>query len=167
MKVRYTLSFLLLLFLFQGLSAQDYLLIRKKGSMRRYEYRVGDTFVYKQKGMKEFFKDRITQFVDSTIVMENNIVLIEQIIEVDVQNAFTNRPQLLLAAERTLPTIGYGLLAIDLFNNTVVDGNEFSLDKGTTITSGALVVSGYALKAFRRKRIDLTREKFEAYIVTR
>ncbi|HEY9117977.1 MAG TPA: hypothetical protein VIN11_09150, partial [Roseivirga sp.] len=83
MKTRNTLIFLLLLFSFQGLFAQDYLLIRKKGSMRRYEYRAGDTFVYKQKGMDEFFKDKITDFVDSTIVMENNIILIEQIVEVD------------------------------------------------------------------------------------
>ena len=167
MKTRSTLFFLLLLFLFQGLSAQDYLLIRKKGSTRRYEYRVGDYLVYKQKGMTEFFKDRITEFADSTIVMENNLVLIEQIVEVDIQNAHTNRAQLLMAAEKTLPTIGYGLLAIDLFNNTIIDGNDFSLDRGTTITSGALVLTGYSMKAFRRKRIDLTNEKFEAYIVSR
>lgn len=167
MKIRSTLFFLLLLFLFQGLSAQDYLLVRKKGSTRRYEYRVGDYLVYKQEGRAEFFKDRITEFVDSTIVMENNIVLIEQLTEVDIQNASTNRAQILMAAERTLPTIGYGLLAIDLFNNSVIDGNEFSFDRGTTLTSGALVATGYAMKIFRRKRIDLTKENFEAYIVSR
>jgi len=167
MKTRSTLFFLLLLFLFQGLSAQDYLLIRKKGSTRRYEYRVGDYLVYKQKGMTEFSKDRITEFADSTIVMENNIVLIEQLVEVDIQGAHTNRAQILMASEKVLPTIGYGLLAIDLFNNSVIDGNEFSFDRGTTITSGALVATGYALKIFRRKRINLTNEKFEAYIVSR
>lgn len=135
--------------------------------MRRFEYRVGDTFVYKQKGMDEFFRDKITEFVDSTIVLENNIVLIEQIIEVDIQNAFTNRPQLLGVSERILPTAGFGLLAIDLFNNSVIGGNEFSLDKGTTVTAAAMVGTGYALKAFRRKRVNLTKEKFEAYIVQR
>ncbi|HEY9116671.1 MAG TPA: hypothetical protein VIN11_02530, partial [Roseivirga sp.] len=99
--------------------------------------------------------------------MENNIILIEQIVEVDIQNAFTNRPQLLGAAERILPTAGIGLLAIDLFNNSVIDGNKFSLDQGTTITAAAMVGMGYTMKAFRRKRIDLTKEKFEAYIVER
>ncbi len=167
MKARNTLFFLLLLFAFEGLTAQDYMLLRKKGSTRRYEYRVGDTFIYKQKGMDEFFKDRITQFVDSTIVMENNLVLIEQLIEVDIQNAFTNRSELLRASETLLPTVGFGLLAIDLFNNSIIDGNEFSLDQGTTITAAAFVGTGYALKIFRRKRIKLTNPKFEAYIVQR
>ena len=167
MKVRNILFFLLLLFLFEGVSAQDYLLIRKNGSTRRYEYRVGDYFVYKQKGSKEFFKDRITEFVDSTIVMENNIILIEQVAEVDVQNATTNRAEILRAAERVLPTAGYGLLALDLFNNSVVSGNKFSFDTGTTVSAAALVGTGYAMKAFRRKRVDLTNEKFEAYIVSR
>ena len=123
--------------------------------------------VYKQDGMTEFFRDRITEFVDSTIVMENNIVLIEQIAEIDIQNASTNRAPILLAAEKTLPSIGYGLLAIDLFNNTVVDGNKFSFDKGTTITAASIVGTGYLMKALRRKRIDLTNEKFEAYVVSR
>lgn len=167
MKIRSTLFFLLLLFVFGGLSAQDYMLIRKKGSTRRYEYRVGDYLVYKQEGNKEFFRDRITQFVDSTIVMENNIILLEQLTEVDVQNATTNRADILRAAERVLPTAGYGLLALDLFNNSVVSGNEFSFDTGTTITAATLVGTGYAMKAFRRKRVDLTNEKFEAYIVSR
>ncbi|NVK84050.1 MAG: hypothetical protein HWE21_06995 [Cytophagia bacterium] len=167
MKVRSTLFFLLLLFLFQGLSAQDYLLIRKKGSTRRYEYRAGDYLVYKQKGMSEFFTDRITEFVDSTIVLENNIVLLEQLIEVDIQNANTNRPEILRAAERVLPTAGYGLLALDLFNNTVVSGNKFTLDKGTTFSAAAMVGTGYAMRAIRRKRIKLTDKRFEAYIVVR
>lgn len=167
MKVRSTLLFLLLLFLFQGLSAQDYLLIRKKGSTRRYEYRVGDYLVYKQKGMPEFFTDRITEFVDSTIVLENNIVLLEQLTEVDIQNAETNRPEILRAAERVLPTAGYGLLALDLFNNTIVSGNKFTLDEGTTISAATMVGTGYAIRAIRRKRVDFTKGKFEAYIVAR
>ncbi len=157
----------MLLFSFSALEAQEYLLVRKKGSTRRYEYRVGDTFVYRQQGMDQFFKDVITDFVDSTIVLENNIVLISQLEEIDIQNAFTNRPQILRQGEALLPTIGYGLLALDLFNHTIIDGNDFSFDKGTTITSGAFVAAGYGLKIFRRKRVDLTKEKFEAYLVLR
>ena len=99
--------------------------------------------------------------------MENNIILIEQVAEVDVQNATTNRAEILRAAERVLPTAGYGLLALDLFNNSVVSGNKFSFDTGTTVSAAALVGTGYAMKAFRRKRVDLTNEKFEAYIVSR
>ena len=165
MKTKSILFFILLLFAFTEASGQEYLLIRKKGTKRRYEYRTGDRLVYKLKNMDSFLNDRITELVDSTIVMENNIVLIEQITEVDIQNSTTNRSEILKVGESLLPTLGYGLLAIDLFNNSVVDGNEFSLDLGVTATSATLVGSGYLLKIFRKKRIDLTNEKFEAFII--
>lgn len=165
MKVKNFICFILLLFAFTEATAQEYLVIRKKGSKRRYEYRVGDTFVYQIKKEQPFLTDKITQLVDSTIVMENNIILIEQILQVDIQNATSNRPQILKTAEVTLPTLGYGLLAIDLFNNTVVEGNEFSLDRGITTTSAVMVGTGYALKIFRKKRIKLSKEQYDAYIV--
>lgn len=154
-----------LLFCFQSLSAQAYMVLRKKGTMRRYEYRVGDYFVYKQTGRKAYLTDRITQFVDSTIVLENNIITIDEVEVVNVSNAFSNRSTLLLGAESILPVAGFGLLGIDLFNNSIIDGNGFSLDPGTTASSGILVLTGYGLKWMRRKKVDLTNPKFEAFII--
>lgn len=165
MKVNKLFFILGLLFCFQALSAQSYMVVRKKGTARRYEYRAGDYLIYQQKGSAVYFNDRITEFADSTIVLENNIIHIDQIASVNVSNAFSNRPPILRSAEGVLPTVGYGLLALDLFNNTVVDGNDFTLHEGTTITSAALVLTGYSLKWMRRKKIDLTNPKFEAYIV--
>ena len=155
MKMNKLFFILGLLFCFQAVSAQSYMVVRKKGSARRYEYRPGDYLKYRQKGRQVFFTDRITQFVDSTIVLENNILHLNQISEVNVSNAFTNRSPLLRNAESLLPAAGYGLLAIDLFNNTVIDGNRFTFEEGTTITSAAMVLTGYGLRWMRRKKVDL------------
>ena len=165
MKMNKLFFILGLLFCFQALSAQSYMVLRKKGSVRRYEYRPGNYLVYRQKGNEAFFKDRITQFVDSTIVLENNILRLSQIETVDVSNAFSNRSPIWRGAEDALPAIGYGYLALDLFNNSIIDGNKFTFDEGVTTTSALLVLTGYSLKWMRRKKIDLTNPKFEAFIV--
>lgn len=73
---------------------------------------------------------------------------------------------LLRSAEDILPVAGFGLLAIDLFNNSVIEGNPFTFDNGTTASSAALVLTGYSLKWMRRKKVDLTNPKFEAFIIT-
>ena len=165
MKIKHLLFLIVLFFLYTDLSAQAYMVVRKKGTKRRYEYRAGSYLTYKQKGWDIYTTDRITELKDSTLVLENNLILIEQIESIDIQNAFTNRAEILQTAESFLPVIGYGLLALDLINHTVIDGNDFSLDPGTTTTSAALVLTGYSLKIFRRKKVHLTKPKFEAFIV--
>ena len=154
-----------LLVCFQNLFAQSYIVVRKKGAARRYEYRIGDYLIYKQEGHNLFFKDRITGFADSTIVLENNIVHTSQITAVNISNASTNRPPILRKMEFILPVIGFGLLGIDILNNSLVEGNRFTLDKGVTTTSATLILTGYGLKWMRRKKIDLTNPNFELYIV--
>lgn len=164
MKLKH-IAVLLGLFIYsQSLQAQ-YLVLRKKGSKRKYEYVAGNTITYKQKGYDTYFTDRITDFADSTIILENNLITIDQIAEVNIENAFSNRKEILKLGENYLPIIGVGLLAIDLFNHTVVDGNDFRLDQGVTTVSGILVATGLGLRLFRRKKIDLTNPKFEAYII--
>lgn len=164
MKRKYITLLLGFFFIAQTVQAQ-YLILRKKGSKRKYEYTVGSAFTYKQKGFDMYFTDRITDFADSTIIMENNLIALDQIETVDIQNAYSNRAEILMMGEVYLPWMGVGLMAIDLINHTVVDGNDFSLDQGVTTVSAAMVVTGLGLKAVRRKKIKLTNPKFEAYII--
>jgi hypothetical protein len=145
--------------------SQTYLVARKKGSTRKFEFFVGSQITYRQKGYNTFFQDRITEFADSTVVMDNNILLLSQIEEIDVRNASSNRAPILRSIESILPSIGIGLMAIDIFNNTVIDGQDFSLDRSTTTTAATLVTVGYAMKFMRRKKLDLTNPKFEIYII--
>ncbi len=165
MKAKWPFLVICLLFVSEVVFSQTYLVVRKKGSMRKYEYFVGSKIVYRQKGQEVYFSDRITEFADSTLVLENNILHTSQITEIDVRGAESNRSQFLRASETLLPTLGIGLMAIDLFNHTVVDGQKFSLDRSTTTTAGILVVTGYTMKLVRRKKVDLTNPKFEIYIV--
>tara|TARA_R110001599_G_scaffold352797_1_gene588611 strand:+ start:1865 stop:2371 length:507 start_codon:yes stop_codon:yes gene_type:complete len=165
MKAKWPFLILCLLFVSEAAFSQTYLVVRKKGSMRKYEYFVGSKIVYKQKGQEVFFSDRITEFADSTLVLDNNILHTSQITEIDVRGAESNRSQFLRASETVLPTIGIGLMAIDLFNHTVVDGQPLSLDRSTTTTAGILMLTGYTMKIVRRKKIDLTNPKFEIYII--
>ena len=164
MKLRH-ITLLLGLFILAQTAQAQYLVLRKKGSKRKYEYTVGSMFKYKQKGFDMYFTDRITDFADSTIILENNLIAIDQIAQVDIQNAFSNRAEILMLGENYLPWIGVGLLAIDLINHTLVDGNDFSLDRGVTTVSGVLVATGLSLRFLRRKKVDLTNPKFEAYII--
>ena len=165
MRLPLLLGLFFLLISFAEAEAQTYLLLRKTGSTRRYEFFVGDEFVYKVKGQEQFYKDRITGFADSTLVLENNILLVSQVHEVDIRNARTNRNEILRTGETLLPIVGVGLLAIDLFNYTVVDGQNFSLDRRITTTSASLVTTGFALRLFRRKKFKLHKPNFNAYIL--
>lgn len=160
-----TTAFLALLFFAENSTAQNYLLVRKIGSTRKFEFYKGDSFTYQQKGEPIYFTDIITELKDSLIVLENNIINISQIKAIDVRNAQSNRPGIYRVAEGTLPTLGIGLLAIDFINNSIIEGNKFSLDEGTTTAAGLMIGTGLLLKAVRRKKIDLENPKFEAYIV--
>lgn len=164
MKIRH-LTFLLGLFIMAHTANAQYLVLRKKVSKRKYEYTVGSTLKYKQKGFEEFFTDRITDFADSTIILENNILAIDQLEIVDIQNSVSNRAPILKMGENYLPWIGVGLLSIDLINHTLVDKQKFSLDRGVTTTSAILVGAGLGLRFARRKKVDLRKDKFEAYII--
>ncbi|MFT6055696.1 MAG: NADH:ubiquinone oxidoreductase subunit K [Roseivirga sp.] len=165
MKSKWPLVVLCLILASQSAFSQTYLVARKKGSSRKYEYFVGSQIVYRQKGYDVFFEDRIAEFADSTLILNDNIILLSQIEEIDIRNASTNRAPILRSIESILPSIGIGLMAIDIFNHTIVDGQDFSLDQSTTATATTLISVGYAMKIMRRKKLDLTNPKFEIYII--
>ncbi len=165
MKVKHLFLLLGMFFLFTDLSAQAYMVVRKKGTKRRYEYRAGSYLTYKQKGWDIYTTDRITDLKDSTLVLENNLLLIEQIESIDIQNAATNRSDFLRSAEGLAPVIGIGLMGLDFINHSVIDGNPYTFDERTTTTAAVFVVTGFGLKLFRRKKVHLTKPLFEAFII--
>ena len=117
------------------------------------------------KGMDTFFKDRVADFADSTIILENNILHLSQIHEVDVRNADSNRSQFLRYMEGYLPVIGYGYFAIDFVNVAIVDNDPYTIDNGVAIWSAAMVGTGYGLRIMRKKIFKLHKPGREAFIV--
>ena len=165
MKLRHSFYVLILLFIGLDLYGQSYLVLRKQGSMRKYEFFAGDEFVYRMKGVDIFFKDRVRDFADSTIILNDNIVHISQVAEIDVRNAPSNRSEFLRYMEGLLPVVGIGYFALDLFNVSVVEGQPYKVDRGVAIGSAAMVASGYGLKLMRKKVFKLYKPRREAFIV--
>ncbi len=163
-RLRHIFVVLLIFFAHETFS-QSYLVLRKQGAKRRFEFFPGDQFIYKMKGIDTFFKDRVADFADSTIILENNILHLTQIDEIDVRNADSNRSDFLRYMEGYLPTIGYGYFAIDFINVAIVEQENYSIDNGVAITSAAMVGTGYGLRLMRRKIFKLYKEKNQAYIV--
>ncbi len=164
MKLRYVLIVLTLVFAHEAFS-QSYLVLRKQGTMRKFEFFAGDQFIYRMKGQDIFFKDRVADFADSTIILQNNILHLSQLEEVDVRNASSNRSEFLRSMENYLPVVGYGYFAIDFFNVAVVEGEKYTIDNGVAIWSAAMVGTGYGLKFMRKKIFKLHKPRREAFIV--
>ena len=133
--------------------------------MRKYDFFAGDDFVYKMKGMDVFFKDKIADFADSTIILRNNILHLTQIEEVDVRNANSNRSEMLRYIETMAPVVGYGYFALDFVNVAVVENEPYTVDDGVATISAVLVGTGYGLKLMRRKVFKLHKPNREAFIV--
>ena len=165
MKIRYIL-FVLILFLFAlEANSQSYLVLRKQGTLRKYEFFPGDEFIYKMNGVDVFFKDQIQDFKDSTIVLKNNLLHITQIAEVDVRNADSNRSKFLTSLEYSLPVIGIGYFGIDFINVAVVEGEPYRVDSGVATWSAAMVATGFGLGIVKRKIFKLHKPGREAFIV--
>lgn len=164
MKSRYFLV-LLTIFISSEAFSQSYLVLRKQGTIRKYDFFAGDEFIYRMEGFENFFRDKIVDFADSTLILENNILHLTQLAEVDVRNSNSNRSDFLRYMESLLPVVGIGYLALDFINIAVVDGESYEMDNGVSEFTTTMVATGFALKFMRRKVFKLYKPYREAYIV--
>jgi len=164
MKSRYLLVLLILFFSTEAFS-QSYLVLRKQGTVRKYDFFAGDEFIYKIEGFEDFLRDKIVDFADSTLILQNNVVHLSQLLEVDVRNSNSNRSDFLRYMESLLPVIGIGYMAIDFFNIAVVAGESYEMDSGVLSFTTTMVVTGIGLKIMRRKVFKLHKPYREAYII--
>lgn len=164
MKSRY---FLVLLFFFISSEAysQSYLILRKQGTVRKFDFFAGDEFIYKMEGFDNFFRDKIVDFADSTLILQNNVLHLSQLVEVDVRNSDSNRSDFLRYMETLLPVIGIGYMALDFINIAIVDGQDYQMDSGVLSFTTAMVATGVGLRLMRKKVFKLHKPYREAYIV--
>ena len=153
MKIRHLLVLLAILFSSEAFS-QSYLILRKQGTIRKYDFFPGDEFIYKMEGVDVFFKDRIVDFADSTIILGNNLLHLSQLVEVDVRNSNSNRSDFLRYMESLLPAIGYGYLALDFVNIGIINGESYKMDSGVASFTTTMLVTGYGLRLMRRKFLN-------------
>lgn len=164
MKSRYLLV-LLFFFISSEVYSQAYLILRKQGTVRKYDFFAGDEFIYKMDGFENFFRDKIVDFADSTLILQNNVLHLSQLSEVDVRNADSNRSDFLRYMETLLPVIGIGYMALDVINIAIVDGDEYKMESGVLSFTTTMVVTGVGLRLMRKKVFKLHKPYREAYIV--
>ena len=121
------------------LKVTDRLILEKLGRKQRIIYQFGDEIILKLKNDPNEFKGIITEFYDSTLVIENVYVRLNDInyIKTVHTKGFlspSNGPKLIIA--------GVGLFLIDQLNHTLIQGNDFRIPKEIAIASGALVAAG-------------------------
>jgi len=156
---------LLFFFITSEVYSQSYLILRKQGTRRKYDFFAGDEFIYKMDGFENFFRDKIVDFADSTLILQNNILHLSQLSEVDVRNADSNRSDMLRYMESLLPVIGIGYMALDFINIAIVDGESYEMDSGVLQFTTVMVATGVGLRIMRKKVFKLHKPYREAYIV--
>lgn len=133
--------FLGLLLMSTDLLAQKYLVLEKMGTRKRFEYSIGSTFAFQLKGEDFFRSGTITDLVDSIIVLDYTFFNIKNVEAVNIRGREKSRVNA-SPYPITLVTAGAILFLGDLFNETIVEGNSASLDKGITIASSSMVGVG-------------------------
>lgn len=117
----------------------DRLVLERLGRKKRIIYQLGDEIILKLKNGTHEFKGTITEFFDSTLVIENIYVPLKEIQYIKTVHTHgffspSNGPKLIVA--------GVALLLIDQLNHTVIQGNDFRIPKEIAIASGTLVAVG-------------------------
>ncbi len=132
--------------------AQDYLVLEKMGTKKRYEYFPNDKITIQVTGEDSFRKEEIVNLTDSSIVFASGVVLLKNIYRV--------KPPItgwMVATGGTLVVAGVGYYIIDTFNQVIVAGNTYSTDDGVLRTSIILTGIGASLIFLSSKKVKLNK----------
>ncbi len=149
-KLFLTGSFLLVTF--ASSLAQDFLVLEKTGTKKRYEYYPGDPMTFRIKG--EIFRtDEILTFTDSSLVFNGGAVAFKNITRVSLKE----HKQWMVGVGSKLIVAGAGYFLIDQFNNSVIQGNKASINDQVVKASLVIVGSGATLLLLSKKRVNTTK----------
>ncbi|MEN8248913.1 MAG: hypothetical protein ABFS32_08275 [Bacteroidota bacterium] len=143
---RFVLVALLLTISFSSMG-QTFLVLEKIGTKKRFVFYPESMLDVKIKDDDFYTRITILAFEDSAIVTEKQVIKIEDIREVH----FVQNSGMLSAMGKTFIAAGILLFTFDMFNQTVVQGNEYSYSKGVAIASGSLIGLGGTLLIFNTK----------------
>lgn len=106
----------------------------------------GDTFMYRQKGSEDIHKSYVNNLSDTSVTTGNDVVSFRSI-----DRIYFSRKQFYNDAGEKFTAAGLLLFAADQINNSLIQGNDFTLDRGVSITSISLVVVGLPMALIRKK----------------
>ena len=125
------------------------LILERTGSRNRITYTIGDVIILKLKGEDFEIRDEITNIDDSILFLSEFFIPVSSIkyIKTVHKRGFlspSNGPKLMIA--------GGALILIDIFNQTVIQGDPYQYNKGVTITSASLIAAGGILMSLKYRK---------------
>jgi hypothetical protein len=125
------------------------------GSFKKFQIHINEELEYKLKGQRKFHKGQITAMADSTIVFDDSI-------EVKLSKLkcvrFKRNNHLIDAFATAFMIAGVGFIAIDTFNNVILDRQPVVNQKAAVISAGLLSTS-FLLKRMGHKKVRITKNK--------
>ncbi|MFC2126696.1 hypothetical protein ACFLU5_18070 [Bacteroidota bacterium] len=127
-------------------SQDKYLVLEKLGRKKRIVLYPGDEITFKMKNSDLEITDAITDLHDSLVLLTNSYIKPKEIDYVRIEHTKgflspSNGPKLIIA--------GVSLFIIDQFNHSILQGNDFRVDKDILKASFILVIGGAIWKSFR------------------
>jgi len=141
---------LCLIFHISNLSfAQEFLVLEKMGTKKRYEYHFDDQIIFRIRGEDYFNKDVILALTDSSIIFSGGSLEFAEIEQI--------KPPVkawMVTSGGTLIVAGIGYYLIDQFNQLYM-GNGLSNDPGVMRTSIVLTGVGAGLILMSKKKVKV------------
>lgn len=130
---------------------QKFLVLEKMGTKKRYEFHLSDKMDLRLNSDDYFTRITILDLTDSIIVAQNlNIDFSSiQAVKLNKSNSFFKY------AGPILMVAGATLLAIDVINQTVVQGGKYQSSTGVFVTSATLVGVGATFTFAGRDKVKL------------
>lgn len=130
---------------------QKFLVLEKMGTKKRFEYRISDNMDVKLGNDDYFTRITILDLSDSTISAEN--------LEIDFSNInavkLNKGGSFFKYSGPILMVAGATLLAIDLINQTAVQGGEYQSSTGVYIASASMVSLGAVFTFAGKDKVKL------------
>ena len=130
--------------------AQEMLVLQKPGKVKRVEIKPGTTIQFRLKGSNQVYKKEILRFEDSAMVFANYKVFLDEINMIKIPL----NPRLRKYSE-TIMAAGIILFVADQINNSVIDDNSFSLNRGVSITSTAMIAGGFLIRFLQKRKFKI------------
>ena len=138
----------------QLVRAQRSAVITKAGTERQVWYSAGDEIRFRLHGEDHYRRSTIHSVSDTGLVFKHFSIGFSEIEVVDLQGRrfamfpFRSVGSMLIAG-------GAGFVAIDWFNQQVVQGNKYEVSEGLLITGAAAVAAGGTLLLLEPKKLRL------------
>ena len=134
--------------------AQQFLVLEKMGTKKRFEYYPGEEITFKTPDEDYFTRGGIRGFGDSLIILSDRSVHIKSIIALNIKDhkdrTFVSRlgPYLMVA--------GSLLMIFDVVNQTAIQGGSYEGSAGVYVSAGVLIGAGAVMTFARsnKKKLD-------------